>query len=206
MPIDWGATGSMLTGIATLAGAAAVAYAAWVGGNTFDSWKRQKVEERRMDAAERIMTLAYRLKYDFQSVCSPWMSGGEIDKAKADLTSAKADWADSLTEDRQRRMTTAQAYFNRLSHYSDDWQEIWSLKPIALAFFGREVEETLHEFWKHYIEISTSAEAYIEPSGDDEFEKKLRKTLFGHGELPKEIDKSVNKLEAALLPVIRDKR
>ena len=61
----------MLSGIATFAGALAVVYAAKVGANTFDSWKRQKQEERRMDAAEKILTLAYELRYTLAGIRSP---------------------------------------------------------------------------------------------------------------------------------------
>lgn len=150
MPIDWAATGSMLSGSATLAGAGAVIYAARVGANTFASWKRQKVEERRMDAAERILTLGYRLRSDFRDVRRRGIMAYETAAAEKRLDETIVDWRSKEDAEKQR-LTTAQTIMNRLWAHKEDWQQIWELKPTALALFGREVEADLQKFWEQYV-------------------------------------------------------
>ena len=57
VPIDWAATGSMLQGIGTIGGVGAVI---WGAVKATDTWKQQKVAERRSDAAERILIATYK--------------------------------------------------------------------------------------------------------------------------------------------------
>lgn len=205
MTIDWNATGSMLQGWATLVGAGVVIYAARVGANTFTAWKRQKVEERRMDAAERILTLAYRLRYNFADVRRRGIFGYETAAAEQKLDGAMPEWR-NREKSEQERLTTAQTILNRLTGHRADWEQAWELKPVALALFGPEVEADLHRFWEQYVAIEVSAATYAEDSGADrKFSISLRRELFG-GEGDKvapAVDAAIASLEARLLPVLR---
>lgn len=205
MAIDWDATGSMLSGIGTLIGAGAVVGAAWVGRATFRSWKAQRVEERRMDAAERILTLAYRLRYAFNSVRGRGIFEFETKAAEEKLDANVSDWR-SKEQGEQGRMTTAQVILNRLNSRREDWQEIWTLKPVALALFGSEVETSLHAFWTHYVAVEVSASGYAEDDGTDkDFSKSIRRDLFGgkDDEVGPGVETAIASLEAQLLPILR---
>lgn len=205
MQIDWAATGSMLSGWATLAGALAVIYAARTGANTFAAWKRQKVEERRMDAAERIMTLAYRMRPAFATARSRGILGGETKAAQDTLDANWPDWRQKGIEE-QRRITTAQTVLNRLHAYREDWEQIWVLKPIALAHFGKDIEDALHSFWTAYVEVEVSASEMAEDTGHDRaFTVELRRAVFGQDgdQVNETIERAVSLLERELLPVIR---
>ena len=79
---DWSAVGSVLQGIGQIGAGVAIAFAAYVGRDTFSDWKRQKQEERRIEIAERVLTLAYRLRYDFHSVRAPLIDESELDEAE----------------------------------------------------------------------------------------------------------------------------
>jgi hypothetical protein len=197
----------MLSGWGTIGGAAAVAYAARVGANTFDSWKRQKTEEKRMDAAERILTLAYKLRYNFQSVRSRGIPRRELDAAEKILRDERGDWFDGLEKQTQDRYRTAQAYLIALNRHSDEWNQIWELKPLALAYFGQNVEKNLHVFWSQYTGMSVAADIYAEDAGDDkEFTIANRRDLWGTEDdnvHMKAINGAIEALENELLPVIR---
>lgn len=206
MPIDWDATGSMLQGWATLVGAGAVIYAAKVGSNTFGAWKRQKQEERRMDAAERILTLAYRLRHNLEAIRNSGIFSGEVERAETALKAADDRLWTNLDVDRQRKATTAQVIRQRLSHFQNEIQEVWSLKPMARAFFGPEVEERLHDLWDCHVRVSSAADDYPDAGNDNEFTKEVKRDLFRSGQ-PNPINDTVataiTALELELLPVIR---
>ena len=73
----------MLSGIGTIVGAGAVIYAAHKGSDTFKQWRRQKNEERRIDLAEQVLTLAYKLKRAIEGIRSPIMMANEIVEVEA---------------------------------------------------------------------------------------------------------------------------
>ena len=85
MSIDWSATGAMLQGWGTLIGAVAVFWAAKKGADTFDSWKRQKVAERKLEQAERILMATYKARRALSFVRGIMMDGRELDAAEEKL-------------------------------------------------------------------------------------------------------------------------
>jgi hypothetical protein len=204
--VDWAATGSMLTAFGTFAGAGAVVFAAIVGSRTFEGWRRQQQEQRRMDAAEKIMTLTYRLKDDLESVRSPTIYGYEIEAAAEELKEVK-DWWAGLSPAAQHRASVAHSRIIRMRHYKADWDEIWVLRPLARAYFGEAVDRPLHLFWKKHVEVMAAAEALREDNGSDrDFSRKMRATTSSAAnpdELGREVREAVEQLERNLLPVLR---
>src|SRR3546814_15956255 len=75
----------MLSGWATLFGAGAVVYAAHKGSDTFKLWRRQKNEERRIELAEQVLTLAYKLRRAIEGIRSPAMWAEEINAVHDEL-------------------------------------------------------------------------------------------------------------------------
>jgi hypothetical protein len=206
MATDWKATGDMLQGIGETASALAIAFAAYIGRNTFTSWRRQRQEERRMQAAESILTLAYQLRYNFRSVRTPLIDQSELDEAENVLRTDSGSWWDRQPDTVRRRAKIAQAIMNRLRRHHDDWQRIWELKPLALAFFGSNAERDLDVFWQQYVSLLSDAEAFanVDDRDGDGLEG-VRDKLFRQCEdsvITQTIDRAVASLEAELQPTI----
>lgn len=198
----------MLGGLATLAGAVAVIFAARIGSNTFGEWKRQKQEERRMDTAERILTLAYLLKYNFESVRAPLVQAYELAAAEKDLDTHDPGWSSGKSDEEKSRVKLGQASLNRLKRHNEDWDRIWTLKPWALAFFGPDLVAHLHVFWVQYVAVSTAAEAYAQDDGSDPaFSKNTRRDLWRTSDendrVKAAIERALSAIEAELLPILR---
>lgn len=218
--IDWTAVGAMLSGIGTILGACAVIYAARKGSDTFQQWRRQKHEERRIHLAEQILALAYKLKQVIRSIRSPMMMAGEIVAVEANLRE-KGVIDDSTPEGAKGFLITAQGTLSRSEQFRDDWNKLVDTMPTAKAIFGDEVEQQLNEFWNQRHEIIAAAQNYARirdlPTEvrEDLIKKeiarkeKLEKVLwFGFGEngadaVAEAVDDAVVTLENLLLPIIR---
>lgn len=198
-----------MQGWAGVAGAAAVFYAAHKAADTFQSYRRQKHEERRMDAAEAILTLAFKLRRIISSIRSPMTGGGEL--YEADKVLAEADWYKTMNENEKRRAQVGQAALQRISKHQADWDRIFEIMPVARALFGQEAENQLQRIWRQITAVSVAAQMYRDDRGiDQEFSEKLRRDLWEIGgdfaardEVGREATEAVNALENLLLPVIR---
>lgn len=201
--IDWNATGSMISGIGTLIGATAVLGAVWVGRATLETWKAQKIKDRRMEAAKCILTLAYRIRSAFTSVRGRGVLEYETKAAEEKLYDNLPDWR-SKEVNQQRRMTEGQVILNRLHSHEDDWQEILVQKPLALALFGTDVENDLHSFWSHYVAVEIAASSYGEDGMENQSERALRRDIFGgtDDELDTDVEAAIASLETRLLPIL----
>lgn len=199
----------MLQGEGSWLGAAALFGAAVIGGRTFKSWKRQQVAERKLFQAERILEATYKARRALSAVRSPAMFGHELTAAEEKL---KADprW-DNHVEAKQKRMVTAQAYFNRLARTRDEQDALDQCLPMARALFGEELEKAIeslnHQFWIVHVDV----ESYIDDNGGDpDFSRKIRQGMYeikapkGEvNEVTDKVEKAVGTIEATCLPVLR---
>ena len=67
--IDWSATGEMLQGIGAILSTIFIFIGAILGANTFKNWRKQKLAERKIDYAERILITAYKACLLYTSRC-----------------------------------------------------------------------------------------------------------------------------------------
>ena len=200
----------MLQGWGTLIGALAVIYAAKKGADTFEGWKQQKVTERRLEQAERILTATYRGRRALAYVRGVMMWGHELGAAEEKLKESPAEW-DKYEERKQRRLVTVQAYYNRLNRTKDEQQELDMCLPMARALFGEELEKAIeklnHQFWIVQVDV----DSYLDDDGQDqEFSKKIRRGMYDvkarqgeTNELSDAIAGSVATIEAICLPALR---
>jgi hypothetical protein len=107
------AHGSVLSGAGTVVGAIAVIVAAKFASNTFEEWRRQKLPERRIEQAERILTATYKARRALEHVRSPIMFSHEQVTAEKHLE--QQDYWKTIPADRRRKLITAQGYYNRLN-------------------------------------------------------------------------------------------
>lgn len=208
--IDWAATGAMLSGIGTVVGALAVIGAAIIGSRTFDNWKRQKLAERHIEQAERILTATYRVRRGLSRVRSPAMWGHETDAAEEQLK-ASGDWEKTFPESERKSLATAQAYYNRLNATRDDQRALEECQPMARAFFGEELEKALeklnHQFWT--VKVYVDANHNDKTGTDADFRRKIERAIWEgypnaeENEVDQTIAAQVKLIEDTLAPVLR---
>jgi hypothetical protein len=208
-PIDWAATGAMLQGEGTLLGAAAVIVAAVIGGQTFRSWRRQQVAGRKLFQAERILEATYKARRALSYVRGPMLWSHELNAAEEKLK-ADPQWELQL-EARQKRLVTAQAYYNRLNRTREEREALDACLPMARALFGEGLEKAIeslsHQFWIVQVDV----DSYVDDNGSDrEFSQKLRRGMYeikppeGEvNEVTEKIEAAVATIEAACLPILR---
>ena len=145
--IDWTATGTMFQGIGTLVGAIAVIIAAVIGSATFEKWRAQKIAERRMEQAERILTAAYKARRGLSLIRSPMIWNHELEAAAEQLKTS-GEWEKVFPESQRAKLATKQAYYNRLSQTNDEQIALSEAQPMARAFFGEALESAIEELNK----------------------------------------------------------
>jgi hypothetical protein len=200
----WAATGSMLQGWGTLLGAVAVIFAAWKASNTFEAFRRQKQEERRIDAAQQVLTFAYRARRNLRAARA---TGELFDERRSALEACKrTEWWDLKEKAEQDRFLRGQIVLARLIKDKDEWDRIFELIPVARALFGESAEEYLDELRLALFTLQIDIGFYVVGSGSASFLEALKRELFppdNDDQLQRKIDAAVKGLEDMLLPVIR---
>ncbi|MBA4757402.1 hypothetical protein [Sphingosinicella sp.] len=207
--IDWAATGTMLQGWGTLIGAVAVFAAAWIGANTFNSWKRQKITERHIEQAERILTAVYKARRALSRVRSPLMSAHELSVAE-DQLSGHENWKYN-TADKQRRLCVAKGYYNRIASTEAERTLLDGCLPMSRALFGEEVEKAIETVVQQFWAVKAYADAYIDDNGNDvAFSRQISMALYELSSTPDKGDEITDAIHAAIktvegvcLPVLR---
>jgi hypothetical protein len=209
LKLDWVATGAMLQGIGSVAGAIAVFVAAKLGANTFASWRRQKLTEREIDQAERILTATYNARRALRRARSVLVHGYELETARARLEADEA-WP-RQDKARQKRLITAEATFERLRQTVPQQEQIEACLPMARAFFGQPLENTLEELLRQFWVVRIDAESWIDliEEDDRDFARKVRNGMYaiepvgdGKNQVTEAMNTAVNQIEAACLPIL----
>ncbi|MXP27916.1 hypothetical protein GRI58_03650 [Porphyrobacter algicida] len=207
MPIDWAATGQMLSGWGSLAGAGAVAFAAWKAAETVDKWRTKKIEERRFDHAERTLAATYNAKEAIDQIRSPLVHGIEFERARRELE-ADDGWQ-LIAEDKKERFATCQAIIRRIRSTEEAWDEVTEVLPLAKALFDDDLEKALQSLLHCRWKIRVSLDLYSQDvEADPDFAVKLRKEIWGRiGEGEDDISvaarSAIETIEGKCLPVLR---
>jgi hypothetical protein len=197
------------TQLLTLAGLILTALIAVFGFRTFGRWKREKLEERRIEVAFDALTIAYETKFVFQHIRGAITHGYEW----ADMPKREGE-----TEDKRSRRGPFYATFKRIEHNKEFFDKVWQLQSKCMAVFGRKIEDTfikLHQA-RRGIEVAAQmlAEQVDDPvrSDDEDTHKlyqQLRRDIWDHGGYDKEKDKIgkllqefEQELEAAAKPIV----
>jgi len=197
----------MLQGLGTIGGVIAVVWGALYGTR---AWKRQKQAERRLETAERILTATHKARSALAYVRGPMMWAQELSAAEEILKKDK-HWA-VQSEQRQRRLTTAQGILNRLNNTKDERAALDDCLPMARALFSEDLEKAIeklrHQFWI----VQVDAESYVddENGNDPEFTKKIRRGMYDitppngeRNEVSDAIAESVAIIEKTCEPALR---
>jgi len=199
--------GAVLQGVGSLAGAFAIAYAAVLASNTFDGWRKQKLSERRIEQAERILTAAYKARRALGYVRSPLMEGHELSAAEAHLE--KQDFWATVDANRKPKLISAQGYYNRLNSVLDERRAVEECLPMARALFGEQVEQALELLNRQFRMVQIAIDANSWEGNDREFARSVREDLTSSSgsDRPNKmnvlIEEQVKLIEDALVPVLR---
>ena len=204
---EWTAFGGVLSGIGTIVGAFAVIGAAILGSRTFENWRRQKLAERRIEQAERILTAAYKVRRALAYVRSPLMEAHELSAAESHLEKQES-WA-TVDADRKQRLVSAQGYYNRLNAVLDERRAVDECLPMARALFGEQVEKALELLNRQFHMVRIAVDSNRWGGNDREFSRSLREDISSSSgsDRPNKmnvlIEEQVKQIEDALVPVLR---
>lgn len=203
MGIDWGATGSMLSGIGTISGVFSIVAAAFVGRSTFKDWKAERVEERLMNLAERTFVLAHRCQNAFGLIKLGFVIEEDRPSIANRLTETVPGFGE-LSECQQYPKILGQAVLDRIRQFDDDWNEINALRPLLRAYFGESAERHLAVFLvlKSSIGMLAKELLTIDPSDQNRIEF-LRRQIFDDGTFSLTIETAITELENVMIPKLR---
>lgn len=200
--------GGVLSGAGTIIGALAVIGAAYLGSRTFEGWRKQTLSQRRIEQAERILTVTYRVRRGLAHVRNPVIWGYELQKAE-DYLREKGELPGD--DSGKRKITTAQTYFTRLNAVLDDRKALEECQPMARALFGEELELAMEALNQQFQQVNAAVQAQYEfdERTEREFRYKIQANLWSGYPVPEknEIDQEVGKLIATIekhcVPVLR---
>lgn len=200
----------MLQGLGTIGGVGAVIWAAHKGASTFDSWRRQKLAERKQEQAERILTATYKCRRALEYVRGVIMFGHELHAAEEQMK-AEEGWKFQV-ESRRKRLVTAQAYYNRLNITKAEREALDQCLPMARALFGEELEKALETLNRQFWIVEVDVDSYVDDHDgtDKEFTAKIRRGMHAVAprkgevnEVTQAMETSVAVIERICLPVLR---
>ena len=116
-----------MSGWAAWAGVGAVIYTA---NRAFSTYRRQKQEDRRIEAAEEILSFAYKFKRTLTGARSPGILAHELARAEKTLVESWNGWEHKEARE-QERLKTAQAMYQRPIDNNPTWSQIFDLMPRA---------------------------------------------------------------------------
>lgn len=166
-----------------------------VGGfRTFDRWKREKIEEKRIDAALDALAYAYESKFVFDSIRAAMAYPYEWEK----MPELPGD-----TEQKRAQRGSFFAIFRRIEATKDFFDRGWKLQIRCAAIFGPEMETAFRLVQEARHEISVAAEMLYRdpyPTNDTQDNRDtwdtFRATVWpAYGRLAKEGDTVGKKLE-----------
>jgi hypothetical protein len=154
-----------------------------IGGfRTFDRWRREKLEERRIETAIEALTIAYETKYVFQHIRSALSQGYEW----ADMPQREHE-----SEEIRNRVGPYYASIKRINQNKDFFERVWRLQPRCMAVFGPNVEATFIKLHQARRNIEVAAQMLAEearrpfsgPKDDATINlyEQLRRDIWDHG-------------------------
>ena len=136
------------TQLLTIAGLALTAVISIFGFRTFGKWRREAIEERRIEAAVDALSLAYQSKWVFENIRAPVIFPYEYE-----------DMPERPGEPEERRSARGKYYavLKRLERNSDFFKGMWNVQPRVMALLGAETERIFRELHEARRQIEVSA-------------------------------------------------
>lgn len=131
------------------------------GLRTFGKWKRELIEERRLETAIEALALAYESKYVFDTIRSPMSSSYEWEDMPA-----------KSGENENDRSTRGSFYaiLKRIQQHREFFERAFKLQPKCMAMFGKEAEEIFMLMHQSRRNIEVSAGSLLRRARRDAFD------------------------------------
>jgi hypothetical protein len=122
------------------------------GFRTFSRWKREKIEERRIEVAVEMLSIAYESRYVFGTIRSPATFPYETE----DMPVIEGE-----SESQRSRRGPFYATLKLIEHSKDFFERAWKLQPRCAAVFGRDTDEIFLLMHRARREIEASAQMLL---------------------------------------------
>jgi hypothetical protein len=188
----------------TLLGMAITLGIAGFGFRSFEKWKREKIEERRIDLALEALALAYETQFVFDSIRSPG--------------SFESEWAEMKgidDPDRRRAAGPFYATLSRIDSNKDFFQRCWRLQPRFMAMFGKSEAQIFAELHRARRLIEVSASMLMREAAtqdyykDEKFRAQLEADIWGANpgieQVNPKIATFVSGIEKLCAPIVKTK-
>ncbi|MRH93929.1 hypothetical protein [Agrobacterium tumefaciens] len=202
--------GVVLQGFGTILGALAVCYAGYVGSSTINKWRTQKLEERKIEEAEKIVVAAYNARRYLSYLRSPYIAPQELAEAERQLVTSGFELSNDPSQ--RKRLISTQVYYRRLEASHDKIMDLDARFPMARALFGDALEGALEKLGAQFnvLKAFVDSHAQFNPATDDiEFGKKIQSALVrgypteDKDEIARTVDDQIKIIESLCLPVLR---
>jgi hypothetical protein len=152
---------------------------AGIGFRTFGRWKREKLEEKRIEIAFDMLAIAYEAQFIFAHIRGPmaypyeWTDMQEVITETADQRSARG---------------TFYATLSRIAANKDYFERLWKLQPRCMAMFGAEVADVFMLLHRARREVEVAAQMLASPGRKfgDEMRSKLERCVWDTGDFEAE--------------------
>jgi hypothetical protein len=173
------------TQLFTLIGLGMSGLFAFLGLRTFEKWKREKLEERKIEIAFDALSLAHESKYVFAHIRNVMSYDFEYKDMPKKPGASEIEWG---------RRGPYYAILGRINQNKDFFEKAWKLQPRCTAMFGTDAEEIFLLMHKARREIEVSAQMLLWQEVDDETMKEFQRDIWDRGEFEKEKDRIGKKL------------
>jgi len=127
---------------------------AGIGFRTFGRWKREKLEEKRIEIAFDMLALAHEAQFIFANIRGPmaypheWADMPEVISETADQRSARGSFYATLS---------------RIAANTDYFERLWKLQPRCMAMFGADVADVFMLLHRAPREVEVAAQMLASP-------------------------------------------
>lgn len=189
-----------LNHLLTILGFLMTATIAIVGFKSFDKWKREKLEGKRIDIALEALAIAYEAIFIFEGIRSP--------------ISYDIEWAEMTGVDNDKRQAVGPYYaiLKRIEHNKAYFERIWILQPRFMAVFGKDTSAIFNKLHHARRSIRVSAEMLIgaiidnEPIKDEKVLRQLRANIREgdkkYDKVGLNINEFIEEIEKHCLPMV----
>lgn len=195
----------MIQAFASLLGVFAIIYGAKLASNTFLSFRKEKQEERRLDAVHQILAFVYRFSANLKSLRRSVLPD-EFLKAESEARMRFPKWDEIDPEDRQS-ILTSDVMLDRLMANAHVWNQIFEKFPAARAYLDQQSQDDIEELWEMLGRFEWAARALIDEKSLPPMERvEALKTIWKQGlddKFESQIDAVVKRLEEKLAPTLR---
>jgi hypothetical protein len=177
-----------------IVGFALTAIIAGISLRTFNRWKREKIEEKKIEFAFDALAIAYETKYIFGNIRAPMMFEAEY----KDMPRRPGE-----SDDRWHLRGNYYGVHKRIEAHKDFFDRVWQLQPRFMAAYGPQTEEIfelLHQCRRDIqvsaIMLSQEDTTYRDPTPKvQELLNQARRDLWSTGNFEPEKDVVSRRLE-----------